>query len=95
MKSEIVLKDDKVYHLGLPPEVLHPNLILVGDPQRAYRVAKNFDTIEAEYSNREYLTICGDYQGVPCSVIGTGIGTDNVEIAIIEAYGLLCLNLGF
>ena len=95
MKSEIVIKDGKVYHLGLPPKVLSPNLVLVGDPQRAYRVADKFDAIDAEFSNREYVTICGSYQGVAVSVIGTGIGTDNVEIAIIEAYGLLCLDLGF
>jgi uridine phosphorylase len=95
MRSEIVLANDRVYHLGLPPQVLAPNLILVGDPQRAYRVAEKFDTINEEFRNREYLTICGRYRGIPCSVIGTGIGTDNVEIAIVEAYGLLCLDLGF
>ena len=95
MRSEIVLANDRVYHLGLPSQVLAPNLILVGDPQRAYRVAEKFDTINEEFRNREYLTICGRYRGIPCSVIGTGIGTDNVEIAIVEAYGLLCLDLGF
>ena len=95
LKSEIVLENDRVYHLGLPTRVLAPHLILVGDPQRAYRVADKFDTIEQEFRNREYLTICGQYRDMPCSVIGTGIGTDNVEIAIVEAYGLLCLDLGF
>ena len=93
MKSEIVLKEGKVYHLGIPPGVLAPNLILVGDPQRAFKVAQYFDQIDHEFSNREYLTLGGYYQGHRVTVIGTGIGTDNVEIAIIEAYGLLCLNL--
>ena len=53
MRSEIVLANDRVYHLGLPPQVLAPNLILVGDPQRAYRVAEKFDTINEEFRNRE------------------------------------------
>jgi uridine phosphorylase len=94
MKSEIVLNKGKVYHLGVPPGLLAPNLIVVGDPQRALKVATYFDQVENQFTNREYLTICGSYKNNPCTVIGTGIGTDNVEIAIIEAYALLCLDLG-
>ena len=86
MKSEIVVVDGKVLHLGLARGQLARNIFLVGDPARAIRVAERFDNITAEVRNREFVTITGSYNGVPVSVIGTGIGVDNVEIALVEAY---------
>ena len=87
-KSEIVIIDQKVYHLGLAKGQLAPNIFLVGDPARAYKVAEHFDSIQHEVKHREYVTLTGTYQDLPVSVIGTGIGTDNVEIALVEAYTL-------
>jgi uridine phosphorylase len=86
MKSEIVVKSGKVLHLDLAKGQLAGNVFLVGDPARALRVAKRFDNILHEVRNREYVTITGSYNGLPVSVIGTGIGVDNVEIALVEAY---------
>lgn len=86
MKSEIVVIDGKVLHLGLTRGQLAANVFLVGDPARATRVAKRFDTVSAEVRHREYVTFTGSYKGMPVSVIGTGIGVDNVEIALVEAY---------
>jgi len=85
-KSEIVIVDDKLYHLGIKKSDLAENIFIVGDPARAIRVSQEFDQIDCEISNREYLTFTGSYRGIPVSVIGTGIGTDNVEIALVEAY---------
>ena len=85
-KSEIVIVNDKLYHLGLKKSDLAENIFIVGDPARAIRVSQEFDRIDCEISNREYLTFTGSYRGIPVSVIGTGIGTDNVEIALVEAY---------
>ena len=85
-KSEIVVVDDKLYHLGIKKSELAENIFIVGDPARAIRVSNEFDKIDYETSNREYLTFTGSYRGIPVSVIGTGIGTDNVEIALVEAY---------
>ena len=86
MASEIVVNDGKVLHLGLAEGQLAENVFLVGDPARAARVSKRFDAIQHEVRNREYVTFTGKYRGVPMSVIGTGIGVDNVEIALVEAY---------
>jgi uridine phosphorylase len=86
MKSEIVVVDGKVLHLGLAKGQLAENIFLVGDPARAIRVAEQFDGILCEVRNREFVTITGSYSGLPVSVIGTGIGVDNVEIALVEAY---------
>ena len=85
-KSEIVIVNDKLYHLGIKKSDLAENIFIVGDPARAIRVSQEFDQIDCEISNREYLTFTGSYRGIPVSVIGTGIGTDNVEIALVEAY---------
>jgi uridine phosphorylase len=88
MVSEIVVKEGRVLHLGLEKGQLAANVFLVGDPARALRVAKRFDSTSAEVRNREYVTITGSYRGMPVSVIGTGIGVDNVEIALVEAYSV-------
>ncbi len=91
--SEIVLEEGRLYHLGVREGQVAPNLILVGDPARAYRVSARFDTISQEVTNREYATLTGTRRGLPLTVIGTGIGTDNVEIALIEAYAVLAFDL--
>ncbi len=88
MTSEIVIVGGKVLHLGLAKGQLAANIFLVGDPARALRVAKRFDDIQFEVRNREYVTLTGTIQGLPVSVIGTGIGVDNVEIAMVEAYAV-------
>ena len=86
MKSELVVNKGVVYHLGLKKNQLARNILLVGDPARAHKVAAYFDVIAHETLKREYVTITGDFMGLPVSVIGTGIGTDNVEIALAEIY---------
>ncbi|MBI4453815.1 nucleoside phosphorylase [Candidatus Woesearchaeota archaeon] len=88
----IVVKDTEkrniIYHLGLRPEQLARQIFVVGDPKRADLVAMGFDTVEYMVQNREFVTRTGTYQGMPVTVMSTGIGTDNNEIALIEAFGL-------
>lgn len=87
-RSEFVFKGTRVYHLGLSREEMARHIILVGDPARAYIVAEYFDEIESEIKHREYVTLTGKRNGQRLSVIGTGMGTDNIEIALAELYGL-------
>ncbi len=86
--SELITKDGRIYHLGLRPDQLARNVFFVGDPARADRVAKHFDTIEHKVENREFVTRTGTWREMPVSVIATGIGTDNNEIALVEAFAL-------
>lgn len=88
MRSEIVVQDGKVLHLGLEERRIAPNVFLVGDPARAFRVAERFDAVDCDVRNREFVTLTGWMGETPVSVIGTGIGVDNVEIAIVEAYAV-------
>ena len=85
--------DGCVYHLGLRPQQLAPNVFLVGDPARAYRVAARFDRVDHEVKHREFVTLTGTHRGLPVTALGTGIGPDNVEIALVEAWALATLDL--
>ena len=85
--------DGCVYHLGLRPQQVAPNLFLVGDPARAYRVAARFDRVDHEVKHREFVALTGTHRGLPVTALGTGIGPDNVEIALVEAWALATLDL--
>jgi uridine phosphorylase len=92
--SEVVVVDGRVYHLGLRPQELAANVFVVGDPARALSVASRFDHVEHEVRHREYVTLTGSHGGLPVSVIGAGIGADNVEIALVESWALATVELG-
>lgn len=73
------------YHIGLRPGDVAPTILLCGDPGRAHKVARKFfDSVRLERSEREFVTFTGRYKGLPLSVMSTGIGPDNTEIAVIE-----------
>lgn len=84
-ESELIINSDgSAFHLHLKPEQLADKVILVGDPGRVETVAKFFETIECEVSNREFHTITGTYKGKRISIQSTGIGCDNIDIVINE-----------
>ena len=68
-------------------------MFVVGDPARAYRVAARFDRVDHEVKHREFVTLTGSHRGLPVTALGTGIGPDNVEIALVEAWALASLDL--
>jgi len=72
------------YHIGLGPGELAEYILLPGDPDRPARIAERFDTIEREHRHREFASVTGTYRGLRVSVVSTGIGSDNVEIAMAE-----------
>jgi len=76
--------EGRQYHIGLAPGEVAPSIMLVGDPARASRVAGVMDEVNIERRHREYVTYTGVYQGRPLSVMATGMGPDNTEIAVVE-----------
>ena len=83
--SELLIEPNgAVYHLGVKPEQLAEKIILVGDPNRVPKVAAFFDEQECDISAREFRTITGTYKGKRISVVGTGIGCDNIDIVVNE-----------
>lgn len=85
-ESATVVRDaeGRQYHIALAPGEVARHIILVGDPERARRVASNFDSVELERTNREYVTITGHHRGLRVSVMGTGMGSASTEIAVVE-----------
>ena len=84
-ESELILTEDgRIYHLGLHPEDLGDIIITVGDPKRVERVSRHFDKIELKNQKREFVTHTGMLGKKRVTVIGTGIGPDNIDIMINE-----------
>lgn len=83
--SELIVNPDgSIYHIKLREEHIADDVIVVGDQNRVKVVSKYFDTIEHEINNREFFTHTGTYNGKRITVMSTGIGTDNVDIALNE-----------
>jgi uridine phosphorylase len=93
-ESELVLNDKgQVYHLGLFPENISTNIIVVGDQDRVELISGFFDHVEFSAQHREFCTITGMYQGKRITVISTGIGTDNIDIVLNELDALVNIDL--
>ncbi|PRP90933.1 Uridine phosphorylase [Enhygromyxa salina] len=77
--------DGRQYHIGVRPGEVAPLILLVGDPSRAQRVAAGYlESVGEPIAEREYVTYTGVYRGRAMTVMGTGMGAANTEIAIIE-----------
>ncbi|MDI6707731.1 MAG: nucleoside phosphorylase [Candidatus Thermoplasmatota archaeon] len=72
------------YHIGLAKGEVANYILLCGAPERAERTSKLFDKVKIERRTREFLTFTGIYKKIPITVMSTGIGPDNTEIAVIE-----------
>ncbi|HQF00690.1 MAG TPA: nucleoside phosphorylase [Bacteroidales bacterium] len=83
--SELIINSDgNIYHINIKPGILAENIILVGDPARVSKISRRFSKIEHQSQNREIITNTGIYNGIPISVVSTGMGTDNIDIIINE-----------
>lgn len=58
--------------------------ILPGDPGRCQAIAEHFDQPRHIVTNREFCTYTGLLDGVPVSVVSTGIGGPSASIAMEE-----------
>jgi len=84
-ESELILNPDgSVFHLRLFPEQISDYIILVGDPGRVPVIGRYLERVESLASNREFISLSGYYNGVPVTVLSTGIGTDNIDIVVNE-----------
>ena len=93
-ESELILRPDgSLYHLHLHPGQVAPTIITVGDPERVKAVSDQFDRVDLRVAAREFVTHTGVKNGVPLTVISTGIGTDNVDIVINELDALFNIDL--
>ncbi|MBI4124370.1 MAG: nucleoside phosphorylase [Deltaproteobacteria bacterium] len=82
--DQVQTTDKKQYHIGLKPGDLAPYILLCGDPARVDKVASRLTETRPAIAHRDYRTVTGKYEGVPVSVMATGMGPDNTEIALVE-----------
>ena len=88
--SELIINSrGAVYHLDLRPEELADTIILVGDPDRVKKVSAHFNSIECRQQHREFITHTGYVGSKRLTVMSTGIGPDNIDIAINELDALV------
>jgi uridine phosphorylase len=84
-ESELILdKRGAIYHIGARPEEIANTIILVGDPDRVKIVSKHFDSIEFQTQHREFIMHTGYIGKKRLTVLSTGIGPDNIDIAMNE-----------
>ncbi len=92
--SELILRPNgALYHLDLLPGQVADTIITVGDPERVAQVSRRFDSVELRVEAREFVTHTGTLRGKRLTVIGTGIGTDNIDIVLNELDALFNIDL--
>jgi uridine phosphorylase len=74
------------YHIGVRRGELARRILLCGHEERAAEVAARFDSVRPGFPkrHRDYATWTGSWKGIDVSVMATGMGADNTEIAVIE-----------
>lgn len=88
--SELIINSDgSVFHLHLKPGEIADNIILVGDPGRVDMVSSYFTDITVRAESREFRSVTGKFNGMPVTVVSTGIGTDNIDIVVNELDALV------
>ena len=91
--SELIINDrGAIYHLNVRPEEIADTIITVGDPERVAEVSKYFDRVEHKLAHREFITHTGTIGQKRISVLSTGIGPDNIDIALNEIDALANIN---
>ena len=89
-ESELIItKRGAIYHLDCRPEEIANTIITVGDPDRVKEVSKHFDKIEYQNQHREFITHTGYIGKKRISCLSTGIGPDNIDIAVNELDALV------
>ena len=91
--SELIINDrGAIYHLNVRPEEIADTIITVGDPERVASVSKYFDRVEHKLAHREFITHTCYIGKKRISVLSTGIGPDNIDIALNEIDALANIN---
>jgi uridine phosphorylase len=89
-ESELIINErGAVYHMDTLPDELANTIITVGDPDRVEEVSKRLDLVEVKNKHREFVVHTGYIGSKRISVVGTGIGPDNIDIVFNELDALV------
>lgn len=93
-EADLILNPDgSIYHLGLLPEQISDNIILVGDPDRVKMFEPYLDRVNFTHRVREFVSMMGEFNGKSVLILSTGIGTDNIDIVFTELDALANIDL--
>lgn len=74
-------------HISAEPGQIAPLVLMPGDPKRAARIAEQFLTDAVQVSDvRGIGAFTGTYQGVPMSVMASGMGIPSISIYATELF---------
>jgi len=73
------------YHIACKKGDLAKYLLIPGDPERVPKIAGLWDSAKEIAYHREFRSFTGVYEGVPISVLSSGIGPACIAIAVNEA----------
>jgi uridine phosphorylase len=76
--------EGRQYHLGAAPGDLADLILLVGEPERARKVAERCSDLRFTVQNRDYHIYTGTHRGRDLSVVCVGMGSGCMEIAVVE-----------
>ncbi len=79
---------NRQYHISCAEGDIGGYVIIPGDPGRCEKIAEYLVGARHIASNREFTTYTGTLEGVPVSVLSTGIGGASASIAMEEAAAL-------
>lgn len=82
--EQVETAEGRQYHIGLKKGEVAPFILMCGDPARVEKASRYLGKKNEPVHHREYVTVTGSYEGVPVSVMATGMGPDNTEIAVVE-----------
>lgn len=80
--------EGKTYHVRVGKGDIGRYVLLPGDPFRTDLIASYFDDAKLVAHNREHKTWTGTLNGVPVSVVSTGMGCPSTAICLEELIGL-------
>ena len=92
-ETDLILKNDNIYHLDVNQNNIGKIILLVGDQDRVAKISKHFDTITHRSQHREFVIHTGRYKGKLISAVSTGIGCDNIDIVINELDAIFNIDL--
>jgi len=78
------MSEDPRYHVKVAPGEVGGYVLMPGDRDRVPRIAKHLDGAKLVAENREYRTMTGQLDGVPVSVVSSGMGAPCITIGIEE-----------
>src|SRR5581483_4680665 len=70
--------------LRVRPSEVSPHVIVVGDPERAKKVAEYLDNARQIAAWREYYTYTGEYRGLRVTATSHGVGASGAAVAFEE-----------